>query len=145
MRYHAAAYQSFGMTFNSFAPTPRASMAGARLQGPAGRLILHRMSTGRSRNAAQTRADILDAARRRFGSDGYQSTTLRAVAADVGIDAALIIRYFGTKQKLFAEAAEFTINLPDRVWSRPAGGGSTNSANWILFFLAAARESNNHP
>ena len=71
------------------------------------------MSTGRSRNAAQTRADILDAARRRFGSDGYQSTTLRAVAADVGIDPALIIRYFGTKQELFAEAAEFTINLPD--------------------------------
>ena len=71
------------------------------------------MSTGRSRNAAQTRADILDAARRRFGSDGYQSTTLRAVAADVGIDPALIIRYFGTKQDLFAEAAEFTINLPD--------------------------------
>ena len=72
----------------------------------AGRLILHRMSTGRSRNAAQTRADILDAARRRFGSDGYQTTTLRAVAADVGIDPALIIRYFGTKQELFAEAAD---------------------------------------
>jgi AcrR family transcriptional regulator len=72
-----------------------------------------RMSTGRSRNAAQTRADILAAARLRFGSDGYQSTTLRAVAADVGIDPALIIRYFGTKQALFAEAAEFTIDLPD--------------------------------
>ncbi|MEV3903851.1 TetR family transcriptional regulator [Mycobacterium sp. NPDC050551] len=71
------------------------------------------MSTGRSRNAAQTRADILAAARLRFGSDGYQNTTLRAVAADVGIDPALIIRYFGTKQELFAEAAEFTIDLPD--------------------------------
>lgn len=71
------------------------------------------MSTGRSRNAEQTRADILVAARRRFGSDGYQSTTLRAVAADVGIDPALIIRYFGTKQELFAEAAEFKIDLPD--------------------------------
>lgn len=71
------------------------------------------VSQSRSRNAAQTRADILDAARRRFGSDGYQGTTLRAVAADVGIDPALIIRYFGTKQDLFAEAAEFTIDLPD--------------------------------
>lgn len=71
------------------------------------------MSSGRARNAPQTRADILVAARRRFGSDGYQRTTLRAVAADVGVDPALIIRYFGSKQDLFAEAAEFTIDLPD--------------------------------
>jgi AcrR family transcriptional regulator len=38
---------------------------------------------------------------------------LRAVAADVGVDAALVIRYFGTKQDLFAAAAEFAIELPD--------------------------------
>ncbi|KUI25760.1 TetR family transcriptional regulator [Mycobacterium sp. IS-1742] len=71
------------------------------------------MGTDRTRNAPQTRADILAAARRRFGSDGYQGTTLRAVAADVGVDPALIIRYFGSKQELFAEAAEFRIDLPD--------------------------------
>jgi AcrR family transcriptional regulator len=71
------------------------------------------MASARSRNAAQTRADILAAARARFGSDGYERTTLRAVAADVGVDAALVIRYFGSKQDLFAEAAEFTLDLPD--------------------------------
>lgn len=71
------------------------------------------MSTGRLRNAPQTRADILVAARRRFGAEGYQRTTLRSVAADVGVDPALIIRYFGSKQELFAEAAEFRIDLPD--------------------------------
>jgi AcrR family transcriptional regulator len=67
----------------------------------------------RPRNAAQTRADILSAARRRFGSEGYERTTLRAVAADVGVDAALVIRYFGSKQDLFAAAADFVIDLPD--------------------------------
>jgi AcrR family transcriptional regulator len=67
----------------------------------------------RARNATQTRADILAAARLRFGSDGYERTTLRAVAADVGIDPALVIRYFGSKQELFAAAAEFTLDLPD--------------------------------
>ena len=67
----------------------------------------------RPRNAAQTRADILSAARRRFGSEGYERTTLRAVAADVGVDAALVIRYFGSKQDLFAAAADFEIDLPD--------------------------------
>jgi AcrR family transcriptional regulator len=71
------------------------------------------MTTTRPRNATQTRADILSAARRRFGAEGYDRTTLRAVAADVGVDAALVIRYFGNKQELFAAAADFTIDLPD--------------------------------
>jgi AcrR family transcriptional regulator len=71
------------------------------------------MASPRTRNATQTRADILAAARRRFGSDGYERTTLRAVAADVGVDPALVIRYFGSKQDLFAAAAEFTLDLPD--------------------------------
>ncbi|MGA9489419.1 MAG: TetR family transcriptional regulator [Mycobacterium sp.] len=71
------------------------------------------MTVTRPRNAAQTRADILSAARRRFGTEGYERTTLRAVAADVGVDAALVIRYFGSKQDLFAAAADFAIDLPD--------------------------------
>ena len=71
------------------------------------------MAAHRARNASQTRANILAAARRRFGSDGYERTTLRAVAADVGIDPALVVRYFGSKQDLFAAAAEFTLDLPD--------------------------------
>jgi AcrR family transcriptional regulator len=72
-----------------------------------------RVTVTRPRNASQTRADILSAARRRFGAEGYERTTLRAVAADVGVDAALVIRYFGSKQDLFAAAADFSIDLPD--------------------------------
>ena len=71
------------------------------------------MATKRPRNAVQTRADILSAARRRFATEGFDRTTLRAIAADVGVDAALVIRYFGSKQDLFATATEFTIELPD--------------------------------
>jgi AcrR family transcriptional regulator len=70
-------------------------------------------SGSRPRNAAQTRADILTAARRRFAAEGYERTTLRAIAADVGVDAALVIRYFGSKQDLFATATDFRIDLPD--------------------------------
>ena len=69
--------------------------------------------TARSRNAQETRAELLAAARARFAADGFERTTLRAVAADVGIDPALVIRYFGNKQELFAAAAEFTLDLPD--------------------------------
>ncbi len=75
--------------------------------------------TGRPRNAAQTRADILAAARRRFAAEGYDRTTLRAIATDVGVDAALVIRCFGSKQDLFATATEFTIELPDLTDAEP--------------------------
>jgi AcrR family transcriptional regulator len=71
------------------------------------------MTATRPRNASQTRADILSAARSRFAAEGYERTTLRAVAADVGVDAALVIRYFGSKQDLFAAAVDFSIELPD--------------------------------
>jgi AcrR family transcriptional regulator len=79
------------------------------------------MATTRARNAAETRADILAAARARFGAEGYERTTLRAVAGDVGVDPALVIRYFGSKQDLFAAAAEFTLDLPDLTGVPPDG------------------------
>jgi AcrR family transcriptional regulator len=77
------------------------------------------MVAKRPRNAAQTRADILDAARRRFATEGFERTTLRAIAADVGVDAALVIRYFGSKQDLFATATEFRIELPNLTEADP--------------------------
>ena len=77
------------------------------------------MATERPRNAAQTRADILEAARRRFATDGYEPTTLRTIAADVGVDAALVSRYFGSKQDLFATATEFRIDLPNLTGADP--------------------------
>jgi AcrR family transcriptional regulator len=71
------------------------------------------MRPRRPRHAAQTRADILAAARQRFAKDGFERTTLRAIAADVGVNAALVTRYFGSKQDLFATATEFKVDLPD--------------------------------
>lgn len=77
------------------------------------------METPRPRHAAQTRADILSAARQHFAAEGYERTTLRAIAADVGVDAALVTRYFGNKQDLFATATEFRIELPDLAAAEP--------------------------
>lgn len=71
------------------------------------------MSPPRPRSAPATRAAILAAARARFAVEGYERTTLRAVAGDVGVDAAMIIRYFGGKEALFAEAADLDLQLPD--------------------------------
>ncbi len=58
----------------------------------------------RRRNAAATRAGILAAARRRFATEGYDGASVRDIASTAGIDPALVIRYFGSKEKLFCEA-----------------------------------------
>jgi AcrR family transcriptional regulator len=42
-----------------------------------------------------------------FTEDGYGSTSVRAIAASVGIDAALVIRYFGSKERLFLETMKY--------------------------------------
>jgi len=53
------------------------------------------------------------AARERFAAEGYERATIRAIAGDAGIDPALVIRYYGNKEGLFAAAAEFDLRIPD--------------------------------
>ena len=65
------------------------------------------------RRSDATRAAILVAARERFASDGYERATIRSIAADADIDPSMVMRYYGNKEKLFAAAAEFDLQLPD--------------------------------
>ena len=69
--------------------------------------------TAAPRRSDATRAAILAAARERFASDGYERATIRAIAADAGIDPSMVMRYYGNKEKLFAAAAEFDLHMPD--------------------------------
>lgn len=64
------------------------------------------------RSAAATRARLLQAAREQFLRQGYQGTSLRAIAAQAGVDVMLIRRYFGSKQQLFIEATDISGNVP---------------------------------
>ena len=63
-------------------------------------------SPRRRRDAVATRQAILEAATRRFATEGYQRAGVREIAADAGVTAALVNRYFGSKEKLFAEVIE---------------------------------------
>jgi AcrR family transcriptional regulator len=65
------------------------------------------------RTSEDTKAAILAAARQRFGTIGFQGATIRAIAADAGTDPAMVMRYYGSKDRLFAAAAEFDLALPD--------------------------------
>jgi AcrR family transcriptional regulator len=52
-------------------------------------------------------------ARRAFAARGFEQTTIRAVAAEAGIDASMVMRYFGSKAGLFAAASTTHLQVPD--------------------------------
>lgn len=65
---------------------------------------------GRPRGRSTTREDILAVAGRRFLAEGYAAVSMRSVAAEAGVDPALISYHFGSKRGLFGAALELTIN-----------------------------------
>jgi AcrR family transcriptional regulator len=72
-----------------------------------------RVSAGprRRRDAAATREAILEAATRRFAAQGYERAGVREIAGDAGVTAALVNRYFGSKEGLFARVIERALDM----------------------------------
>jgi AcrR family transcriptional regulator len=85
---------------SSGAATTAASQAGPAL------------GTGGPRSAGTRRA-ILGAARAMFAARGYERTTIRAVAAQAGVDASMVMRYFQSKAGLFTAAVTMDLDAPD--------------------------------
>lgn len=69
------------------------------------------MARSTARAAAAKRQQILEAAILRFARQSYEDTSLRAIAADVGVDVAHVHRSFGSKELLFAEALRATTRV----------------------------------
>jgi AcrR family transcriptional regulator len=63
-----------------------------------------RKKTGRRPGGESSRGAVLEAARSRFARFGYDATTIRGVAADAGVDPALVMQFYGSKEGLFAAA-----------------------------------------
>jgi AcrR family transcriptional regulator len=76
------------------------------------------MNQPKRRDKAATRAKLLDAARLRFARQGYDGTGVREIAADVGVDPALVFRYFGSKEQLHEEAVR--VEIPAGLTADPA-------------------------
>jgi len=64
---------------------------------------------GRRAGESRTREAILEAARLRFGAQGYDGATIRAIAADAGVNPALVHHFYGTKERLFAAAMSLPV------------------------------------
>jgi AcrR family transcriptional regulator len=63
-----------------------------------------RTRRGRWRSGKQSRQRILAAARSGFARDGFDRTTLRAIAAEARVDPAVIHYFFKSKEQLFLAA-----------------------------------------
>jgi AcrR family transcriptional regulator len=58
----------------------------------------------RAERRQRSQTQILTAARALFVDNGYDRTTIRAVASAAGVDPALVMQHFGTKQELFRQS-----------------------------------------
>ncbi|RAJ72735.1 MULTISPECIES: TetR/AcrR family transcriptional regulator [unclassified Streptomyces] len=79
------------------------------------------VQTGRKRDGAATREAILAAAVVEFTQHGYARAGVRQIAERAGVTAMMINRYFGSKDRLFAEAV-------DRVFGPPTVVGEERGA-----------------
>ncbi|CAA9506687.1 MAG: hypothetical protein AVDCRST_MAG30-2238 [uncultured Solirubrobacteraceae bacterium] len=92
-------------------------------------------SSGRRPGASGTRDAILAAARSRFAQHGYDGTTLRAVAADAGVDVALVSYFHGSKEGLFRAAMELRTSPVDIVPAVLAAGVEGAGERLVRRFL----------
>lgn len=69
-----------------------------------------RRTPGRRPGGPDTRGEILQAARISFADKGFDATSLRAVAREAGVDAALVHHYFGGKDELFIESMALPVD-----------------------------------
>jgi AcrR family transcriptional regulator len=61
----------------------------------------------------ESRQRVLDAARASFAQNGYERTSVRAIAAAANADQSMVFYFFGSKQKLFNEAMRLPEELPE--------------------------------
>ncbi|WP_410674018.1 TetR family transcriptional regulator [Amycolatopsis sp. cmx-4-68] len=90
--------------------------------------------TDSPRRSDATRAAILEAARRRFAADGFRRATIRSIAADAYIDPSMVMRYYGSKDGLFAAAVDVELDLPDLAAADPGTVGELLTRQFLALW-----------
>lgn len=72
-------------------------------------MVSQRRRSGRRPGGADTRGEILAAARRTFAEKGFDKATIRGIAREAGVDPALVHHYFATKEGVFAAAMQMPV------------------------------------
>jgi AcrR family transcriptional regulator len=96
--------------------------------------------TGRRPGQNETREHILVAARNQFGARGYDGTTIRGIAAEAGVNPALIHHFFGTKDQVFVAALALPIDPATAVATVLDGPREEAGKRILQLFLRLWRE-----
>ena len=107
------------------APQPSASPKEETLESARSGRTRHRGPRRRpdpgSIQPSSTREAILTAARESFLAQGYEGTTIRAVARTAGVDPALVSYYFGSKGDLFGAAVNLRVRASEEIAAAVSG------------------------
>jgi AcrR family transcriptional regulator len=94
---------------------------------------------GRRPGASGTREAIAEAARQCFAEAGYDRAGIRAVAERAGVDPALVMHYFGSKQKLFVSVMALPY-VPEEVLPQLVGGPRSKAGERLARFVVDTLE-----
>lgn len=104
----------------------------------------HQKPSGRRPGVSQTRSAILETARALFGSQGFERTSIRAIAAGAGVDPSLVLHYFGSKNQLFREVVQWPVDT-DKAMEEVVGPGVDGLGERLVrFFLAEWEDGDRH-
>ncbi|WP_019930754.1 TetR/AcrR family transcriptional regulator [Nocardia sp. BMG111209] len=106
--------------------------------------------TSRAEQRRNTESRILAAAQRLFAEVGYDRATVRAIATAAETDPGLVMRYFGSKDELFAravgfEADELVTGTPEQAAEQLLTALEHKLAATPIDALAALRSMFGHP
>jgi AcrR family transcriptional regulator len=100
----------------------------------------HKSRPGRRPGTSGTREAIATAARRGFAELGYDRTTIRGIAEEAGVDPALVVHFFGSKQRLFLSVMELPFE-PEQVVPRVLAGRRSEAGLRFARFAVSVLEN----
>ena len=91
--------------------------------------------TGRRPGETRTKEAIAAAARRQFGERGYDETTIRSIADEAGVDPALVLQFFGSKDRLFTASIDWPFDPATQIAAVLADGPSEVGRRLVTLFV----------
>ena len=89
---------------------------------------------GRRQGEPVSRDAVLRAAKQRFAVEGYEKTTLRAIAKDAHVDPSMVLYLFGSKAELFRESLRLIID-PDVLVAAMTDGDDDIGTRMVRTYL----------
>jgi AcrR family transcriptional regulator len=93
-----------------------------------------RRRRGRRQGEPVSREAVLSAAKQRFADEGYEKTTLRAIADDARVDPSMVLYLFGSKTELFRESLRLIVD-PDALAAALTDGDGDIGTRMVRTYL----------